>query len=501
MLGNLKQAIKNSAIYGLGTLSIKLLGLILIPIYTKHFSTNVYGILSMIEVTAQVLTSVLGLSLYQALFRFYWDKEHKEKQKSIFFTTLLFIAVIAFLSIIVLMFFTNKASQLLFDSPKYHYLIKIMILNVGFQMVIDIISTLLRLQEKAFLFSVSNILRLSINLIFTVVFIIVLNKGVESVFEAQLLGSAVFILFLLRYVIRNSTPVFEKDVLKAMLSYSVPLVISTIAALIINSTDRYFLRFYTDLSKVGIYSLGYKIANIILFINMSVQLAIGPMFFKFMNEPNNKRFYSKMMTYLAFSIMFFVLGLSMFSKEAVKVLAKNPEYWQAYILVPFLAISVFFTMLKDVSILGLSIVKQTKIISAILILVCILNVVLNYFLIPVFSILGSALACLLTQITYFILIYINAQRKFPIPFEIKKILLILFVGISLIGISFIFNDFHILVRLVVKTSLILMFPFILFAFGFYEEIEIVRMRQAFQKNKNPKNWIKGIRNQLNKLQG
>src|SRR4029078_9784841 len=125
------------------------LGLVLIPIYTTHFSVSEFGILSIIEVTSQVITSILGLSLYQAFFRFYWDKELKDKQKNIFFTVLIFTAFIAVCSVLILMLFTGFVSELLFDSPKYDYLIKIMMLNVGFQMVIDIISTLMRLQEKA----------------------------------------------------------------------------------------------------------------------------------------------------------------------------------------------------------------------------------------------------------------------------------------------------------------------------------------------------------------
>jgi len=231
---------------------------------------------------------------------------------------------------------------------------------------------------------------------------------------------------------------------------------------------------------------------------MSILLAIGPMFFKMMNDKNNKRFYSKILTYMAFFFMLIVLVLSMFSEEVIKILAKNQEYWQAYILVPFLSFSIFFSMLKDVTILGLNIVKRTKVISAILIVVCLINTGLNYFLIPAFGIIGSALSALLTQMIYFILIYINAQKWYPVPYELKKIIVIVLTGTSLAGISYSLSGFNSYIEASAKFLLILIFPFILYFFNFYERIEIIRIRETYRKFKNPKSWIYLIKNKLKK---
>ena len=69
MLEHLKAAIKSSIIYSLGNLTSKLLGIILIPLYTSKLTLSEYGMLGMLEITVQILTAIIGLSLYSAFFR------------------------------------------------------------------------------------------------------------------------------------------------------------------------------------------------------------------------------------------------------------------------------------------------------------------------------------------------------------------------------------------------------------------------------------------------
>ena len=90
MLDNLRLTAKNSFIYSIGNLSVKLTGLVLIPIYTnpKYLSVEQYGILGILEITSLIIIAVIELSLTQSITRWYWDSEYVNKQKSMFFTVL-----------------------------------------------------------------------------------------------------------------------------------------------------------------------------------------------------------------------------------------------------------------------------------------------------------------------------------------------------------------------------------------------------------------------------
>ena len=114
MINNIKSSITNTLIYGIGNLTTKIIGFILIPVYVKHFSISTYGVLGLLEVTNSALVSILGLAFTQALYRWYWDEAFITKRKSIFFTTLSFL--IFFLSSVIFIsyFFIKDFSILLF---------------------------------------------------------------------------------------------------------------------------------------------------------------------------------------------------------------------------------------------------------------------------------------------------------------------------------------------------------------------------------------------------
>ena len=91
MLKNLKSAAHNSIIYTIGNISTKIVGVVLIPIYTKQLTVSDYGILGLCEVTSYALFVLFGYQLFIAFFRWYWDQQYKDDQKSIFFTIMVFL--------------------------------------------------------------------------------------------------------------------------------------------------------------------------------------------------------------------------------------------------------------------------------------------------------------------------------------------------------------------------------------------------------------------------
>lgn len=104
MFDVIKKTIKSSALYGIGTISSKLIGFILIPLYTSYLTTSDFGILSIVEITTTLITAVISLKINAALFRWYYDKNYLTKQKSIFFTSL----------VLPTLFFSNHIFYILF---------------------------------------------------------------------------------------------------------------------------------------------------------------------------------------------------------------------------------------------------------------------------------------------------------------------------------------------------------------------------------------------------
>lgn len=494
MIDNLKSTFKGAFIYGFGNLSTKLIGFILIPLYTAKFTVSQYGILGILEITSQIIIVIYGLSLYTAFFRWYWDKEYKDKQKSIFFTLLVSVSLFSLVIATLLILIRDQVSVLLFDSPEYSYYIVLISVVACFESVGIVVATLIRLQEKALLYSILYILKLITSLIFTIYFIVNRGKSIEGIYEAQIIGNCVYFLFASLFILKNIQLRFNKIALRNMLIFSLPLMLTSLTGIILNVTDRYVLRFLTDYENVGIYTLGYKIANTIrVFVIASVSMALQPMIFKMMNDPNNKRFYSKVMTYFTYGLIFFVLGLSLFGKEIVKILSQNVSYWESFHVVPILSFAMLFTMLRDISFTGLHLTKKTRIIALITISVALLNLGLNILFVSFWGYMGASYCTLISQILFFILIYSFAQRYYYIPYEMRKIVLIIITSLGLFFIAQLTNDMSLWMRLLFKTLLIMILPVILYFLKFYEPVELDRLKGIWLKWRNPCRWFKNLK--------
>jgi len=500
MLKSIKVSFKDTIIYGLGNVSVKLVGLLLIKLYTNpdFFSTDDFGRIGLLEISAVVLTSFLASGLPQSLTRWFWDKDHMENQKGIFFMSLSTQVVVSVVFCLVLIPLSGKISILVLKSPEWSKVITYVILASAIQAVNNIINTLMRLQSKSFLFTITNLLKLTAVLGLTVYFILSKKMGIEGIYLAQVIGNGLIVLLLMGYTLKNTVIFFDKIIFKAMGAYGFPLLLANISAALLSVVDRFSLSSLTVLKSVALFTLAAKITSVLkLTIVDSIRLALGPMMIKRISSPDNKRFYSKVLLYTSFIMMFAIVTISMFSYELIKVLSDSKEFWGAVVVIPVLALSIFFVNMKEVTVYGLHIAKKTNIIGIIVVADLAISIGLNILLIPIWDIAGAAIATLLSQFIYWYACYFFSQKVFYIPYEMRKILTMLFVGAILSFSSLFINGMDLLPRLLIKTGCVISFPFILYLFKFYEPAEL----QAIRGFVNKWSKLKNFRSNLNSLKG
>lgn len=487
----LKSSVRDTAIYSIGTFSSKLVGFVLVPLYTnsKYLSEIDYGVLNLAEANLQFMISVFGLGLCYAFERWYWDKEYIDKRKTIFFTIQVATFLISLIFLLLLFPFSTRFSACVFSSSDYATIFNLMLINAGLEIIAQTPNSLMRLDNRPTLFTVANISKLFVSVVFTVLFIVHFGLGLEGVYYAQIIGVLVYFGIISRFLYRQSSVGFEWLALKDMLRFRFPFLLPVIALNVFSFNDRFVLSKMLDVVDVGIYSLGAKLSNTIkVFLITAIWLALTPTIYRMMNDPGNKRFYSKVMTYLSFVVIIFVMLFSFFGKELVMVLSKDETYWNAYIVMPVVSLGIFFGMLKDVSLIGLNITKKTKSVATTTIVVTGINLGLNILLVPYLGILGAAFSGLITQLLFFAIIYHIAQKHYTIPYELNKIGVMIVLAIVLYGIATTTNSITLWLRLPIKFMLIGSFPFLLYLFGFYEPIELERIKGFWQKWKNPLLW-------------
>jgi len=500
MLNSIKISIKETLVYGLGNIAIKVIGLVLIPIFTdpRLFTVDEFGILGILEISGLVLTALLASSLPQSLTRWYWDKDHKVNQSGIFFMSFATQSIVSIIFCLLLIPLSGTFSELLFEKTDWSRVISLVIIASSVQAINNIISTLMRLQSRSGLYTMTNLSKLIIVLGLTLYFVLAKRMGLEGIYLAQVIGNLFYIVALTGYTIKNSRIFFDKDLFKEMNLYGFPLLLANISAVLLNVIDRYMLNSLSVLKFVALYTLAFKITSVLkLVIVDSVKLALGPMMFKKIDAPDNKRFYSKALLYSSYVLMFAVIAVSLFSLEIIMLIARSKEFRDAVVLIPVLSLSIFFINMKEITVYGLHIAKKTKIIGVIVVLATISSLMINLLLIPLWDMTGAAVATLLSQFIYLIACYYFSQKAFFIPYETRKILIMFLTGAALSFSSLIFNEMNLLPRLLFKTGALISFPFILFLFNFYEPVELQSIKGFIFKWANPKK----LRDNLSSLKG
>ncbi len=488
MLNSIRASIRDTFIFGFGNIAVKIIGFVLIPLYTnpEYFSIDDFGIIGLIDISGLVLISIFSSSLPQSLTRWYWAKDNTCSQKEIFFMTIASQIVMSLLFCLLLVPFSGQLSDLILKSTNWSLALVYIILSSALQGINNLINTLLRLQSKSLIFMVTNLAKLLIVLLLTLYLIIFRHMGVEGIYLAQVTGNSLIILVLIPYTLKNCSVRFDASTWKQMMLYGLPLVFAAVSTVMLNVIDRFALNSLALLSSVAVYTLAFKVSSSLKLVLVdTIKLAVFPQMIRRIDSPDNRRFYSKAMLYSSYVVMFGIVGVSLFSTEAIKILSKNPELWAAYLLVPVLSLSTFFVNMREVSIYGLIVTKKTKKISIIIIISTVLNLVLNLLLIPIWNAMGAALATLISQFFYMLMMQYIAQKSYYIPYENYKIALIFITGAVLSFTGMLLNDMNLLPRLMIKLGCLASFPLILYIFNFYEIIELQAIKGFIKKWANP----------------
>lgn len=487
MLKEFKSLLKSIVIYGFGNVSVKLVGLVLLPLYTNQdlLSVGEYGTMSILDITSQILIALFSLSLYSAYARWYWDKEHFENRKKIFFSCFSTLAVLAVMLSLSGVFASSTVSILLFGNDSYATALMLMIFAASLQPLIDFTLTQMRVEEKPGFYITANITRLIVILTSTIFFLVYKHRGLTGIYEAQIIGNVVFLLLTSKYIIRSMEFRFSAPILKEIIRFSLPLALASLSNVLLVVFDRYVLNFKSTPLNVGIYTQGFKIANTTkVFIISSVQLALAPAVFKIMNRPDHKMIYSKIMTWFTIVVVYFSLFLSLFGLEFTKLFTTSTDYWEAYRIIPILSIGIIFGMLKDVSVTGLQITKRTKVIGLMLTLIAIFNLGINLLLVPIWGIYGSAYSSVISQFLFFVVLFRYAQKYYPIPYRLDKVTIIIVSGIVLFLLGSLANDKVLAVRITIKTVSLILFPVILFFSRVIDQSEIELATGLYKNIKN-----------------
>ncbi len=482
----MKKSIIHTIVYGVGNLSVRLIALLLIPILTNdaYLSVSDFGVYSLIEVGVQLLTSALGAGLYMGLSRFYWDEKYQSSKEGLFGFTMVMVAILSIGFSALSFVWSEKASEVFFQSAKYADIIKMAVISAGLQALLLATQTLQKLQSKSAMYSLLNIARTLIFLCLAYLLLVRYKSGLTGVYQAQVLSLLGCLLVALPYIVKNFSFHIKLFDVKDLVRYSTPLLISSLLIISVGLFDKFILNQEGGLDNVAVYALGYKLANSIkIFVITSVQLTLSPILMKRMKSSDNKLFYQKVLRYFSMGLMAVLLTSALFGKEILHLITVNEAYMESYPIFVILLIGFYFEMIRDQVALGLVIEKKSVVTGLISLLISILSVFVYKLLAPYAHGVGVAIGFVLVKFVSMLLIYIFAQKVYRIPYQMGKSFKVLLLGIVLYSVVLMLNTLNGSMLYLIKFVLLALFPMGLLGLKVISRNEILVWKEKIKQIK------------------
>lgn len=462
MKNALIKIVKHSSIYGLGNFATKAIAFFLIPLYTAFLTPADYGVLQICNVTNSLLTIILLLGMNSSLFRVYFNTANLENRKTIFTST--YVTYFAFSAIIIipLLLFANPLSRLIIGNDGNQYLFTIVILSAFFEGIYNLELAYLRAEEKPVIFIISSIIRIIFYVLMNVLFVVHLKRNYVGIREVNLMAMLLIVIISLPIILKGINFKVSLAYIKDLVKIGVPLGIGAIAIWVLTLTDRFMLRALLPesiaMTQVGLYSLGAKFSMLIKMLLVSpFMMSWGTLMFAYQNDSNAKELYRKVLNYFVFTAGIFFLLFTIFAKDIIMLIAQNTEYYEAYKIVPLLSFSMILHGFYTVVSVGVILTKNTKYVVVSNYSAAILNIILNFLLIPKYGMMGAAIASVIAYTLNSVILYNFAQKCYYIKYKIINVIVHFALLLIIIGISY-YLDLSALIKVLVIIIALMMMP-------------------------------------------
>lgn len=443
----------------------------LTPIYTRMIPGQDYGIMDIFNTWNAMISNIIPFGMVSVVIMLYNDvkDQPEERRKTFGSITIFFGFVSAVFSLIAIgfqhQFLTTFIGKDTSRETEIYFANVIIIILTVFQ---SYVLWMLRAKFKKYHYlavTVSNFLILSFGGFVLVYF---LHIGIVGFFRASVLALLTSVALGLYFIREDLYLHFDFKKFKYIFSISIHFLSVLLLLKLVDVLGRFFLKEYSpnSLSDIGLYSIGVRIAGIIMFILSAFSTAWYPYALSIKNDPDINKKINKVHDLFYIVCTFIGIGILVFRSELILFFA--PDYKLTYHIIPILLLTNIISQTNGIYALGLHYTKKTKYISYGALASMLTNVICSFLLINKLGVMGYALAGLISLIVWVGLQKYYAQKQFFLDFKYQIVwlcgTLYLAAAAASYAIDFQLQGTHLAYIISIKAIL---FVFILTPLGFF----------------------------------
>ncbi|MBD2754860.1 oligosaccharide flippase family protein [Spirosoma validum] len=450
-MSQFKKLASDTALYGVSTILGRMLNFVLVPLHTYVF-TKPGALASNVELYSYVgvLLTLYTVGLETAFFRFAAKaKNDPAERQRIFNDNLSLVMIVSGLASVLIIGLTPQIAVWL-NYPGQQSSIIWVALIIAIDAIVAIPFARLRIENKARQFVIAKITNIVIVVGLNVFFLIICRDiyagkylqnlqplvrlfynpaiGPGYIFLANLLANATFFI-LIRNAFSNFRFRINKSEMGLLLAYAFPLMLTNLAGLVNNTTDRIFLRhflpegFYAGISSadaLGIYGNCYKLSVFMALAIQSFKFAADPFFFSQSDDKNAPDLLARVTKWFLIVCVIIWVGASLNLDIIGLVLSKR--YRVGLDIVPLLLLAYLFLGVYYNISFWFKLSDKTKFGTFITIVGAAITILGNILLIPILGYMGCAVAFLLSSFVMLALCYGLGEKYYPVPYDVQSAL-------------------------------------------------------------------------------
>ena len=458
-MSGLKSLAKETAIYGVSSIVGRFLNYLLVPVYTIALpaSSGGYGVVTNIYAWVALMLVLLTCGMETGFFRF--ANKGQDDPMRVYSTPLLSASIGSVVFVVLGLLFLEPIAGWL-EYGEHPWYIGMMMIVVAMDAIQSIPFAYLRYKKRPIKFAALKLLFIFLNIALNLFYYVVLKgNDVGYAFLFNLVCTSVVMLCMIPEL-RGFTYVLDRELLKRMLRYSLPLVILGVAGILNQVADKIIFPFvYPDEAEatvqLGIYGAASKIAMIMAMFTQAFRFAYEPFVFGKSKEKDSREMYAQAMKFFIIFTLLAFLAVMFYLDILRHIIGR--DYWDGLRVVPIvMAAEIFMGIYFNLS-FWYKLIDETRWGAYFSLTGCTILILMNIFLIPKYGYIACAWAGFTGYGVAMLLSYFVGQKKYPIQYDLKAIgMYVLLAAVLYLAAEYVPID-NIYLRMAYRTVLLILF--------------------------------------------
>lgn len=414
----IRKFLASSFAYFLGNGINRVIPFALLPILTRWLTAADYGYIGTFNAVRANVQPVISLASSGAVSRSYVDRNQEGFDFSAYIFNALFVNLILFALVFLLIFpFQGFIEQRLHFPPAWVFLVAFISL---FSVLLTVKLDLWVFEDRPWIYGFSQILFSFLNLALSLFFLKTFWMDWRGRLTGVFVSEALFCLFGLYFLWKENKIHFNFrwDYAKSVLAFGLPLYPHSLGLMILAAADKFFLNALLGMEVLGVYTVGYTFASILMMLAMPFDMATAPRIYNMLekNVPGQKeKFVCLYTVYFLCFLLLSVLIVTVIPYLLRFFVGEKFHGANQYIL--WIVLGHFFLLMYRIPSRWINFARKNYHFSWMTFFSGLVTIAANYLLIPRFGAVGAAQATLLGYFTLFALTSLMAQKLYPMPWK------------------------------------------------------------------------------------